>query len=212
MSRNHCRAPEDGYYSLTFCAREDGDKFYGVIQRISASDPNDVTSLCQTAGGDYAYQSGSCSVSIKLWKISNENICTYISILSQSSQLLRLKTALFKSTIYNPIDHESRVRKIHFVWQTSSLSPDILNSHMTFHPKMSLEYQISRIPFHWWSIHWIMSLIYTRWTKCPAKSSLSAGHFQNSLDMSDESSKLAYSDESHVSAFYKLGKLATPAI
>ncbi len=35
-----------------------------VIQRISASDSNDITVLCKAAEGDQGWQTGSCSVSL----------------------------------------------------------------------------------------------------------------------------------------------------
>ncbi len=60
----HCRAPEDGYYSFTFTTREYEDGHLNAsIQRISGSNPNDITDLCLAAGGDDNWQSGSCSVS-----------------------------------------------------------------------------------------------------------------------------------------------------
>ncbi len=35
-----------------------------MIQRISASDSNDITVLCKVAEGDQGWQTGSCSVSL----------------------------------------------------------------------------------------------------------------------------------------------------
>ncbi len=72
MSHDHCRAPEDGYYSFMFSARENVNNGFRVaIQRIPANDPHDITSLCTAGGGDYGYNTGSCSVSHP----SFENMC-----------------------------------------------------------------------------------------------------------------------------------------
>ncbi len=63
-------------------------------------------------------------------------------------------------------DKHTRVCEIHlslaghFVWRTSSPSPDILNSRRTYHCKMSSEYQTFC------------------WTFCLACSNSFAGHFQ----------------------------------
>ncbi len=55
--------PEDGYYMFTLVVREDGNSYAaGTIQRISATDPNDVTMLCAAEEGDYSNQTGSCTV------------------------------------------------------------------------------------------------------------------------------------------------------
>ena len=64
MSHDNCRAPEDGYYTFIFTTMEEGNNnFHAALQRISASDPNAITELCQTAHGDDGYNTGSCSVS-----------------------------------------------------------------------------------------------------------------------------------------------------
>ncbi len=75
--------------------------------------------------------------------------------------------------------------RVHFVRRTSSPSQDILNSRWTFHCKMSSEYKT----FRWTSICRTLSLIYACQTFCPARYNHFAGHFQNSPDMSGESSK-----------------------
>ncbi len=75
MFHEYCRTPEDGYYSFTFSAREEEDtNFHAAVQRISASDPNDVTVLCQAAQADYRYNTGTCSVSslIACWPPSRK--------------------------------------------------------------------------------------------------------------------------------------------
>ena len=77
-----------------------------------------------------------------------------------------------------------RVREIHlslarhFVWQTFSPSPDILNSRRAFHCKMSSKYQM--FPGQ------TLSLIFSWRTKYPARSNPFAGYFQNSPDMSGQ--------------------------
>ena len=83
----HCRAPEDGYYTFMFSAREysRGNRLHAVIQRVSASDPNDITSLCGAAEGDNGWQSASCSVSyIALKNTSIEGSFIFLAILSYS--------------------------------------------------------------------------------------------------------------------------------
>ncbi len=63
----------------------------------------------------------------------------------------------------------------HFVRRTSSPLPDILNYRQTFDYEKSGKYQ----NFCWWLIYCTVSLIYSHWTKYPARSNHFAGHLSN---------------------------------
>ena len=48
---------------FTVVVREDGDvNCAGSIMRTPASDPNNAVMLCRAEMGDYAWQTGSCTV------------------------------------------------------------------------------------------------------------------------------------------------------
>ena len=60
----NCSVPEDGYYMFTLVVRDIGRTWAaGTVQRISATDPNDITMLCAAEDGGDAYDTtGSCTV------------------------------------------------------------------------------------------------------------------------------------------------------
>ncbi len=48
---------------FTLNVREDGDvNCAGTVQRVSATDPNDVMDLCAAEQADYTWQTGTCTV------------------------------------------------------------------------------------------------------------------------------------------------------
>ena len=66
------RAPEDGFYTFTLAVRENGNVYAGgTIQRISASDPNDISMLCAAEVGNDGWQTGSCTVSTNFMQNSS---------------------------------------------------------------------------------------------------------------------------------------------
>ena len=111
------------------------------------------------------------------WEIRSDSWSPGFSKTFTSWQYSKLVGHLYRQWV-TTIKYCIRVREIHFslarhfVRQTSSPLPDILNYSQTFYCKKSGEYQT----FRWWSICQTLSLIYSRRKFCTATSDSLAGH------------------------------------